>query len=331
MDLFIGSRHVPHEYPLPASSKLFENKNGKLIDISNQNAADLNAIGLVTDAIWTDYDSDNDLDLMIVGEWMEITVFKNNSGIFNKEKIADFENTNGWWFSIEQGHFDKDGDMDYIAGNLGLNYKYKASIDKPFDIYYKDFDGNGKDDIVLGYYNAEKHYPLRGFSCSASQVPELKKTIGKYDAFASMELTDVYGTENLSDAVYYKANTFGTSFIENLGNGKFVIKLLPVAAQFSSVNDVLINDLNGDGNLDVLLVGNLFVSEIETPRNDAGTGVVLLGNGKNGFNSLSTLESGFFANRDAKKVKLLSNPNETLVLVGNNDDNLQVFKLNNKQ
>ncbi len=330
VDLFVGSRHVPGEYPLPATSKLLQNNNGKLTDVTATKAPDLNEIGLVTDAIWTDYDSDNDLDLMIVGEWMAITIFQNNQGTFSKQPIPDFENTNGWWFSIEQGDFDKDGDMDYIAGNLGLNYKYKASPDKPFDVYYKDFDGNGKGDIVLGYYNAEKHYPLRGFSCSSTQIPELKKTIGKYDAFASMELTDVYGAENLDDAIYYKATTFGTSFIENLGNGKFAVKLLPVEAQFSSVNDLLIKDLNSDGNLDILLVGNLFVSEIETPRNDAGTGVVLFGDGKNGFTTMSNLESGFFANKDAKKIKMISNTDEQLIIVANNNDDIQLFKLNNQ-
>ncbi|MGB0879013.1 MAG: VCBS repeat-containing protein [Polaribacter sp.] len=330
IDLFVGNRHIPHQYPLPASSRLLENRNGKLIDISKTNAKDLNAIGLVTDAIWTDYDSDNDVDLMIVGEWMGITLLKNEKGNFTKQSIADFENTKGWWFSIEQGDFDKDGDMDYIAGNLGLNYKYKTSIDKPFDIYYKDFDGNGKDDIVLGYYNNEKHYPLRGFSCSANQVPRLKKTIKKYDAFASMELTDVYGKENLSDAFYLKTDTFASSFIENLGNGKFAIKALPVEAQFSNINDFLIDDLNKDGNLDVLLAGNLFVSEVETPRNDAGTGLVLLGNGENDFKVMSAKESGFFTNGDVKKIKMLSNANEKLIFVANNNDFLQVFKLHQK-
>ena len=330
IDLFVGSRHVPGEYPLPASSKLLQNNNGKLTDVTATNATDLNTLGLVTDAIWTDYDSDNDLDLLVVGEWMAITVVENNQGTFSKKVIPDFENSNGWWFSIEQGDFDNDGDMDYIAGNLGLNYKYKASSDKPFDIYYKDFDGNGKGDIVLGYYNAEKHYPLRGFSCSSTQIPELKKTIGKYDAFASMELSEVYGAENLDDAVYYKATTFGTSFIENLGNGRFAIKLLPVETQFSSVNDMLIDDLNNDGHLDVLLIGNLFVSEIETPRNDAGTGVVLLGDGKNGFRALSNLESGFFANKDAKKIKMLTSTHKKMIIVANNDDNVQLFRLNSK-
>ena len=285
---------------------------------------------MVTDAVFTDINKDGYEDLMIVGEWMSITLLENEKGSFTKRVIADFENTKGWWFSIEQGDFDNDGDMDYIAGNLGLNYKYKTSVDKPFDIYYKDFDENGKDDIVLGYYNAEKHYPLRGFSCSANQVPGLKKTIKKYDAFASMELTDVYGEENLSDAFYLKTDTFASSFIENLGNGKFEIKSLPVEAQFSNINDFLIDDLNKDGNLDVLLAGNLFVSEIETPRNDAGTGLVLLGNGKNDFKVITAKESGFFANGDVKKMKVLSNTNEKLVFVANNNDSLQVFKFNQK-
>lgn len=330
IDLFIGGRHVPNEYPLPASSKILENRKGKLVDITSSKAKDLNEIGLVTDAIWTDFDNDNDYDLMIVGEWMSITILENKNGQFTKQSFPDLKNTNGWWFSIEQADFDNDGDMDYLVGNLGLNYKYKTSIEEPFDIYYKDFDENGKKDIVLGYYNANKHYPLRGFSCSSNQVPKLKKTIGKYDLFASMEIDAVYGENNLSDALHYKADTFASSFVENLGDGKFKITSLPVEAQFSSINDILIDDFNLDGNLDALLVGNLFASEIETPRNDAGTGLVLLGTGNHSFNVLSSKESGFFTNGDVKRVKMLSNTNQKLIIVANNNDFLQTYRLNQK-
>jgi hypothetical protein len=186
IDLFIGGRHIPHQYPLTASSKILENRDGQLVDVTSTKAKDLNDIGMVTDAIWTDYDNDNDDDLMIVGEWMSITILENNDGNFTKKSIPDLKNSTGWWFSIDQGDFDSDGDMDYITGNLGLNYKYKTSLEEPFDIYYKDFDANGKKDIVLGYYNANKHYPLRGFSCSSNQVPTLKNNIEKYDLFASM-------------------------------------------------------------------------------------------------------------------------------------------------
>ncbi len=330
IDLFVGGRLIPHQYPLPADSKLLENKKGKLVDISNSNAPDLKKLGMVTDAIWSDYDNDNDLDLIIVGEWMSITVFNNDNGKFSKVSIPDFTDTAGWWFSIEQGDFDKDGDMDYIAGNLGLNYKYKTSKDKPFDVYYEDFDNNGSNDIVLGYYNYGKHYPVRGFSCSSDQIPSLKKDIKKYDIFASMDIKKVYGESNLEKALHYETQTFASKFIENKGDGKFVISDLPVQAQFSSVNDILIKDFNSDNNLDVLLVGNLFVSEIETTRNDAGTGLILLGDGKNKFKPLHFSESGFMARGDAKKVKVLKGSNQNLILVGNNNDQLQVFKINPK-
>jgi len=327
MDLFVGGRLIPHQYPLPADSKLLENRKGKLVDVTLNSASELMKLGMVTDAIWSDFDNDKDLDLIIVGEWMNITVFENKNNKFSKVSIPDFADTAGWWFSIEQGDFDNDGDMDYIVGNLGLNYKYKTSKDKPFDVYYKDFDGNGSKDIVLGYYNYGKHYPVRGFSCSSEQIPSLKKDIKKYDIFASMDLKEVYGESNLEEALHYEAQTFASTFIENLGNGKFKLKELPVQAQFSSVNDILIEDFNGDDNLDVLLVGNLFVSEIETTRNDAGMGLLLLGDGKNNFNPLSFSESGFMARKDAKKVKALKVGGQNVIIVGNNNDQLQVFKM----
>lgn len=326
LDVFVGGRHIPHNYPLPANSQLFENINGKLVSVTQEKASDLTELGMVTDAIWTDYDSDKDLDLIVVGEWMEITVFKNENGIFKREKIESLENTTGWWFSIEQGDFDNDGDIDYIAGNLGLNYKYKATEEAPFDVYYDDFDGNGSNDIVLGYYNLGKHYPLRGFSCSSQQIPKLKEEIKKYDIFASLEIDQIYKESKLKKALHYKAKTFASSFIENLGNGQFKIHKLPIEAQFSSINDIIIRDFNSDEKLDVLLVGNLFVSEIETSRNDSGTGLLLLGDGANNFEPIHHVQSGFFSNKDAKKMKVLKTKDKNFILVANNNDYLQLFK-----
>lgn len=269
LDLFVGSRHVPHLYPSPATSMILENRNGQLVNVTKTKAPDLKEIGMVTDAIWVDYNKDKFVDLIIVGEWMPITAFKNNNGTFIKEDLSDFQDTEGWWFSIEKGDFDNDGDMDFIAGNLGLNYKYKTSQEEPFDIYFNDFDSNGEYDIVLGYYNDEKHYPLRGFSCSADQIPTLKQDIKKYDLFASLEIDEVYEERKLKNSIHYKAKTFASLHIENLGSSIFKIKSLPNLTQFSNINDVFIIDFNADGNLDALIVNNLFVSEIETPRNDA--------------------------------------------------------------
>ncbi|WP_372793896.1 VCBS repeat-containing protein [Lutibacter sp.] len=329
IDIFIGARIDPHNYPTPVDSQLLENREGILYNVTNEKAEELNNLGMVTDAIWTDYDNDNDLDLVIVGEWMPITIFKNEENHFIKEDIVNFNNSEGWWFSIEQGDFDNDGDMDFVAGNLGLNYKYKATTETPFDMYYEDFDDNGSNDIVLGYYNYGKHYPLRGFSCSSQQVPKLKKEFKKYDVFASLEIDKVYGKKKLDEALYLKVQTFASSFIENLGSGEFKISQLPIQAQFSNINDIIVQDLNYDGNLDLIIAGNLFVSEIETTRNDAGTGLVLLGDGNNNFEPISNDKSGFFVNKDVKKLKLLLDKNQQLILVGNNNEKLQIFKFEN--
>lgn len=327
IDIFIGGRLDPRNYPTPVDSQLLENIDGKFVDVSSEKAKGLKDLGMVTEAIWSDYDNDNDLDLIVVGEWMPITIFKNESNSFEKVENEVLNNSEGWWFSIEQGDFDNDGDMDFVAGNLGLNYKYKTTKSTPFDVYYEDFDSNGSNDIVLGYYNFGKHYPVRGFSCSSEQVPKLKKEFKKYDIFASLEIDEVYGEKKLSKALYYKTQTFASSFIENLGNGSFKISELPIETQFSSVNDIEVTDLNEDGNLDLIIAGNLFVSEIETSRNDAGTGVVLLGDGKNSFKPMNSLKSGFFVNKDVKKIKLLFDKNQKLILVGNNNSALQVFKI----
>lgn len=326
LDLFISARHTPQQYPNPASSMLLINDNGQLSNKTESLSPQLLNMGMVTDAIWSDYDNDSDLDLIVVGEWMPITIFENNNGSLSKLEIEDFKSSYGWWFSIEQGDFDNDGDMDYIAGNLGLNYKYKTSSDKPFDVYYNDFDANGNADIVLGYYNKEKHYPLRGFSCSSEQIPDLKKKIVKYDAFASMELKDVYGEEKLKNSLHYSADTFASVYIENIGDGKFKMSNLPNLAQLTNLNDMLISDFNDDGSLDVLAVGNLYVSEIETPRNDAGTGVLLLGDGKGSFTAKRGSEIGFYAAKDAKKLITITTNKKDYYLVGNNNDALQFFE-----
>ena len=327
MDLFVGGRHVPHQYPLPANSMLLKNENGQLVNTTQTLAKEFKGLGMVTDAVWNDYDNDGDVDLTLVGEWMPITFFENKEGVLSKVAMDGLEDSSGWWFSLEKGDFDNDGDIDFIAGNLGLNYKYKTSKEKPFDIYYNDFDTNGQNDIVLGYYQDNKHYPLRGFSCSSEQVPNLKEKIGKYDVFAALEIEQVYGNDNLENALHYKATTFASSYIENLGNGQFKVSSLPYQAQFSSINDILVDDFNNDGHLDALTIGNMFVSEIETPRNDAGTGLLMLGDGTGNFSVSTSQESGFFANRDAKKIIVISNKKQKKLLIANNNDNLQCFTL----
>ena len=330
LDLFVGGRMVPWQYPLPTSSRILENKNGKYIDVTKSIAKDLVDIGMVTDATWTDFDGDGLTDLVLVGEWMPITFIRFDGNKFeNVTKKKGIENSEGWWYSIEANDIDNDGDVDLIAGNLGLNYKYKASPKEPFEVFYNDFDGNGKNDVVLSYYNFGERYPLRGRSCSSEQVPSLKKVFPTYDEFASANLLDVYGMENLGPALNYKAKTFASVFIENLGDGIFKEHLLPNQAQISSINDICVDDFNNDGHKDILVAGNLYASEIETPRNDAGIGLVLLGDGKNNFVPLAPRLSGFIVPFDVKKTVPIKSGGDSYILCAVNNGTLQFFKKNN--
>ena len=331
LDLFVAGRQIPWSYPEPATSALLLNENGKFRNVTKTMAKDLIDIGMVNDASWTDFDADGKKDLVLVGEWMEVVLLKYDNGQFiNVTNGSGLENSTGWWFSIESEDMDNDGDQDFIVGNLGLNYKYKATVDEPFEVFYYDFDNNGAKDIVLAYYNFGTEYPLRGYACSSSQVPALKVKFKKYEQFAAADVFEVYGKRSLDRALNYKAKTFASSYIENLGNGKFSIHKLPTKAQFSSINDILINDYNGDDKLDILIAGNLYNSEIETVRNDAGKGLLMLGDGKGNFDPLHKDISGFFAPFNVKSMKNIMINNEPHIILGCNDDMLQLIKVEGK-
>lgn len=331
LDLFIGGRHTPWNYPSPASSRVLNNHGGVFTDVTNTIAKDLLNIGLVTDAIWIDFDQDGLTDLMLTGEWMPITFIKNTGkGFYNVTGQIGIQNSEGWWFSIEAGDIDGDGDLDIVAGNLGLNHKYKASIREPFEVHYDDFDQNGSNDIVLSYYNFGKQFPLRGRSCSSEQIPEIASRFQSYNVFAEATLLDVYGQNKLESALHYTAKTFATAILENQGRGKFLIRPLPVEAQVSSVNDILMEDFNQDGNLDLIIAGNLYPTEVETTRNDAGVGLYLAGNGKGVFKPISPQESGFFLPGDVKKLSIVKCKGNRIVMAVLNDDRTGVFDINKK-
>ncbi len=332
LDLFVGGRVIPKNYPLPADSYLLENVstkgNPKFIDVTSKNAPDFKELGMVTSAVWTDIDKDGWTDLMIVGEWMPITVFRNNEGSFeNITKKLDLQDTNGWWFSIQQADFDKDGDMDYIVGNLGLNYKYKANKEETFDIYVNDFDKNKSNDIVLSYYDEGIEYPVRGRQCSSDQIPAIKKKFKDYDEFSTATLEDVYTKKDLNRSLHYKVRSFASIYLEN-NDGDFIIKKLPNYAQISIINQILVKDFDNDSNLDIVIAGNLYGSEVETPRNDAGIGLYLRGNGKGAFEPVRTYDSGLFINGDTKDLAMIKIGDNNYIIAAKNDDYLQFIKVN---
>ncbi|WP_235294562.1 VCBS repeat-containing protein [Portibacter lacus] len=326
LDLFVGGRLVPGKYPHPANSILLENKKGKYVDATNTLAPDFENLGMVTSAKWADINNDGLDDLLVVGEWMPVTMFiQTKENGFQKEIAQGLEESVGWFYSVDAEDMDGDGDLDIVAGNLGLNYKYKATVDEPFEVHSMDFDGNGSLDIVLSYYEHGELYPVRGRSCSSQQIPELSEKFPTYEDFGVSNLRDVYG-ENLDKALNLKAQTFASLYIENLGDLTFNAKPLPNQVQISSINDILIKDFDNDGHNDLLLAGNLFTSEIETTRNDAGIGMFLLGDGRGNFIPQSVNQSGFFAPLDVKNMQFLKGVNQELILIANNDERLQVIE-----
>lgn len=327
IDLFVGGRHVPGQYPFPARSYILENKSTKgfvkFEDVTGNIAPDLLQAGMVTSAFCADIDNDKWMDLIIAGEWMPITIYKNTKGKFKKTVI---EGTQGWWFSINGSDFDKDGDIDIVAGNLGLNFRYQATKDHTFDVYAKDFDNDGTSDVVLSYYQDGKQYPLLGRENFIDQNPAIEILFPTFKSFAEATVSDIYSKKALKKSLHLQADNFASCYFMNNGKGEFEMFKLPNEAQLSSINGIIIEDFDHDGNLDILAAGNLFDVEIVTPRNDAGVGIFLKGNGRGGFDPVPARNSGFFAPKNVKSLGMVKTDNKHLILVGNNNDKLQIFR-----
>lgn len=327
LDLFVGGRLVPGNYPSPASSYILENQseNGqaKFVDVTDQIAPELRNIGMVTEGLWTDYNGDGSLDLIVVGEWMPITIFENSNGSFtNVTEQRKLSDSNGWWFSIKEGDFDGDGDLDYIVGNLGLNYKYKANEKEPFDIYFNDFDKNNKGDIVLSYYNEGEKFPVRGRECSSQQIPAIKSKYQNYESFSNATLVDIYTENDLEKSLHYEVKSFASIYLENK-DGQFISHNLPNLAQISNINQILVKDFDGDTHLDALIAGNLHGSEVETPRNDASNGLLLKGDGQGNFIPVRGKDSGLYTTGDVKDLATISIAGKKYIIAAKNNDYLQ--------
>jgi len=331
IDLFIGGRIKPGFYGRPVKSYLLENnsEDGKIkfTDVTTKQLPELVSHTMITASTWADIDQDGDQDLFIANEWGPIELYVNQNGSFinQTEKYGLSEHV-GWWSSIEVNDIDNDGDLDVIAGNLGLNYKYKADFEKPFYMYLNDFDGNNTEDIVLGYSQNDQVFPVRGRSCSSGQMPFIKEKFKNYNAFGSASVKDIYG-DKLKESLSFKATHFATSILKNT-NGKFEFNPLENRAQLSSVNKILIDDFNNDASKDILLLGNLFGSEVETPRNDGNYGFLLQGNQNKGFDFISNERSNLWAGGDVKDAAFIKVGASRAILIARNNGKLSIIKIN---
>ncbi|MFS4467908.1 VCBS repeat-containing protein [Maribacter sp. 2210JD10-5] len=325
LDLFIGGRLVPKKYPNAPKSFLLENNNGVYSDITKKIAPGLSEVGMVTSAVWSDIDGDASNELIVVGEWMPISIFKKENSVF-KNVTAEYglTETTGWWNQIIANDIDDDGDTDFIVGNLGLNYKFSASVEKPFYVYADDFDGNGTNDIFLAKKYKGRQVPIRGWQCTSEQMPDIGKKFRSYTEFSKADIQQVVG-ENVEQGVTYKAQEFASVVLIN-DNGRLIMKRLPIEAQFSTINGIVVDDFNKDGIKDIVIAGNKFEVEIETTRADASIGLVLLGTVSDNYKVLTYIESGFFVPYNVKnleKIKLNSGRNAILTAI--NDDEIKLF------
>jgi hypothetical protein len=341
MDLFVSGRVQPAKYPKPVSSFIFRNdsRDGhvRFTDVTDEVAPGLRNIGLVCDALFTDFNGDGQTDLIVVGEWMPVTFFKNVTGKFVlATEASGVSNRRGWWNSIAAGDFRHTGRMDYIVGNVGLNSLYQASEQYPVSVTAKEFDNNGAYIAIPSLYlpdtrGEKKEFPAMGRDDIARQMPVIKKKFPNYKPFALATMDEILTPDERKSAIRLQANTMQSAYLRNDGGGKFTMLPLPIEAQVSVINGIIVDDFDGDGNLDVLLNGNDFGTEVGIGRYDALNGLLLKGDGAGNFAPLTMSQSGIDIPGNGKAlVKLRGSSGRYLVAASQNRGPLKLYESNKR-
>jgi hypothetical protein len=294
-DLFVGGRLVPGRYPeSPKSYILINDGKGNFIDGTSTICPELRKPGMTTDAVWVDLDVDNQNELVVVGEWMPIMVFKNDKGKLINVSSQFFEkNYAGWWNKILVGDFNSDQRPDLLIGNIGLNTQFRASEKEPLEMYYKDFDNNGSVDPIFSFYIQHKRYPYLTRDELLAQLPALRKRFSDFKSYADIATEQLFQGDELRSAGHLVANHLSTTCFLNQPKAKFKIVELPKEAQYSPVHAMQIIDYNQDQHPDMVLCGNNSYSKIRLGKFDANYGVLLTGDGKGSFKYVPQSESGF--------------------------------------
>jgi len=338
LDLFVSGRVEPWNYPKPVSSMILRNdsKGGhiKFTDVTATVAKDLENIGLVCDAIFTDFDNDGWPDLILTGEWMPVTFLKNDHGVFrNVTGETGISDKLGWWNTIAAGDFNHDGKIDYIVGNVGLNTFYKGTDKYPVYITAKDFDNNGSYDAFPSLFLKDqdgemKEFPVNTRDDIIKQMLIMRVKFQNYKSYAVATMDSVITPEMRKGAIRLKANMMQSCYIKNDGNGKFTMTPLPMEAQISQLDGMVVDDFDGDGNLDVAISGNDYGTEVGTGRYDAFNGLLLKGDGKGNFKPLTIQQSGLYIPGDGKAlVKLKGAKGNYLLAASQNRNVMKIFEL----
>jgi len=322
LDLFVGGRLVPGNYPYPTRSYLLRNDGGRFTDVTETMAPDLvRPGGMITDAVWVDFSGDGRLDLVTAGVWMTPQFYINDGErLRNVTEATGLTDMRGWWYSLATGDFDRDGDADLVIGNRGLNTAYQTSPESRFGVYASDFTGTRRTDIIFTQEIDGVEYPFFGFAKLGPAIYTLGTLFSSYREFADAPVQRMFTTSQLTQAVHYQVDTFANTYLRN--DGMF--------AQISPIRSIIADDIDRDGNLDILAAGNMYYTEPNTPRTDAGNGVWLRGDGQGGFTPVPPRTSGFLAPLEVTHLAMITTPTEKAVLVANNSDSLQAFTIRNR-
>ena len=325
-DIIIGNRIQTKKYPIHEPSIIYENILGKFYNNTYNIAPEYENFGIVNKVITTDFNNDGWEDFIAVGEWTNIGLFLNEEGKFrNISKENKIEDIYGLWFNIQETDVNNDGLKDYLIGNIGNNSKYKTDFEKPLKIFGDDFDGNGTHDLVLSYKYEGDYVPLRGKECSTQQMPFISEKIPTFEEFANASIQDIYG-EEIIDSYERKVTSFESILLINNGGNKFTLKKLPPLAQSIPIITSDVIDINDDGYEDVIIAGNIYNTEVETPRLDNQFALILLSNKINNYTTLGPKETGLYTNGNIKSIKVINNEKPQL-LIGNNNSALEIFEL----
>jgi hypothetical protein len=331
LDLFVGGKTLPGYFPLPAYCYLLRNdsENNK-IRFVNVTPEFLDLAGITTSGQWVDIDNDGWEDLVIAGEFSPIRLIKNEKGILKADTAGYISGSFGLWSKIIVADVDNDGDSDLIAGNVGLNLQFKASAQQPLSLHYHDFNEDGKIDPIISYFIQGKSHVYPSRDEMLDEMPHLRPKFVSYHDYAKAGLTEILNDQQLKKSKILKVQTQQTSLFLNDGKGHFEIKALPIETQFSKVNGIIAHDFNGDGIKDILVSGNFFPYRVQLGRNDAGSGLLLIGDGQGNFSPRLARETGFFADGDVRSMVTLKSKEGAMIVCGVNNDSLKLFKINKK-